>query len=395
MKTSAYQPAPRLAVIFGAALVATPAMAQEVAPPPVVSTQTTPAPAPAQPRVVFAPAAPVVQEAPAATAEPAPQPARARPAQRQSARAAPARASPAAAPRAAAPAPQAQAQPAETPPPAAPAAETAPVPQAAAPVEPVETLPPPPAVETGVVEENVPQRSNWLWIALGAVLAGAIAFALLFRRRRAASEEYAPAAAAPIAAAPIAATEADAAPAGPIGAELHASRAARDELAGIADRPAPVAARPWLELGMRPVRAGTSADEALVEIELIVGNAGDTPAEDVRIAAFMLPPGTRPSEMEALLIEQGGALPPQTIRPGEGTRIDGTLAVHRSEINGSFAPLVVAEARYRLPDGSEGRTAATFQVGIDNGGGIAPIAVDRPAMHDDVSAELRGRPEHV
>src|SRR5690606_11631920 len=138
---------------------------------------------------------------------------------------------------------------------------------------------------------------------------------------------------------------------GPIPAEAHVTRAGAEDLAGIADTRPPVEARPWLEFGMRPVRAGTSSDEALVEFELIVGNAGDRPAEDVRISTFMLLDEASPSEMESLLIENGDAssVPPQTIRPGEGACVDTTLAVHRSEVNGRFAPIVVADARYRLP----------------------------------------------
>src|SRR3569623_2047530 len=49
----------------------------------------------------------------------------------------------------------------------------------------------------------------------------------------------------------------------------------------------PVADRPWLEMAMRPVRAGTNVDEALVEIELTVGFSGSVAADDVRISTFM------------------------------------------------------------------------------------------------------------
>lgn len=173
-----------------------------------------------------------------------------------------------------------------------------------------------------------------------------------------------------------------------------------DDLAGIADTHAPVARRPWLELGMRPLRAGTSHKDAMVEVELIVGNAGDTAAEDVRISTFMLPAGSA-TEMDNLLTEHlaDSSAPSVRIDPGEGTCVDAILSVPRSELNGdtSFEPLVVAEARYTLPDGSEGRTSAAFKLGVTDAEGdrFDPIALDRAEIFHTVAAQLHGTPEHV
>jgi hypothetical protein len=181
-------------------------------------------------------------------------------------------------------------------------------------------------------------------------------------------------------------------------ATVHEANA--DDLSGITDAPAPVKRRPWLELGMRPLRAGTSHKEAMVEVELIVGNAGDTPAEDVRISTFMLPAGSD-TEMDRLLTEQPEGTKVETvdIAPGEGACVDAIMSVPRAELNGdpSFAPLVVAEARYKLPDGSEGRTAAAFKVGVTDADGdrFDPIALDRAEIFHTVAAQLHGTPEHV
>jgi len=58
---------------------------------------------------------------------------------------------------------------------------------------------------------------------------------------------------------------------------------------------------------------------------------------------------------------------------------------------------VLADARYRLPDGSEGRTAAAFTIGrVDGGDVLMPIAVeDEPAMYADIEARLHSVPAKV
>jgi hypothetical protein len=148
---------------------------------------------------------------------------------------------------------------------------------------------------------------------------------------------------------------------------------------------------------MRPVRAGTSSDEALVELELTVANSGDMTAKDVRISTFLLKDGDA-GDMERLLTEHESSVPPVTIAAGEGTRVDATLALRRDELQSqgdNFSPMVVADARYTMADGTEGRTSATFRVGLWDGDGIEPIEIGRPQMHDNVAAELHGTPEHA
>lgn len=105
------------------------------------------------------------------------------------------------------------------------------------------------------------------------------------------------------------------------------------------------------------------------------------------------------SEMESLLSDRATdtAVPPVTIEPGDGTRIDAHLAVPKGDMGRVFNPVVVAEARYTLADGSEGRTSAMFKIGRPSpvAEGVGPIGATRPHMVDDVEAELLGTPEHA
>ncbi|TGX54281.1 hypothetical protein E5A73_09245 [Sphingomonas gei] len=425
---------PRAALLIGAALLATPAFAQEaptqtVTPPPIAATAE-PAPAPA-PRIEMAPSAPIVQPAP----PPGPRPETATEAApravhsatrstqtRQTARtAAPARqAAPAPVAEPAAPAPVAQSP--------APVAET-PVQTAAAPAP--APVAPAPAAETTTTQTVTSNGSSLPWLLGGLllVLAGAAAF-LLMRRRSDETDEVEPVYEepvaprvyeAPVAAAPVveprrtpevspfmAATAAAAiAPAAiPSAAEEIAeahveaelAEPETEDLAGVTDAPAPVANRPWLEFGLRPVRAGTSEEEALVDVELTVGNSGDVPARNVRISTFMLADADG-GEMESLLTGRvtDTAVPPVTIEPGDGTRVDAHLAVPKGEMGRVFNPVVIAEARYTLADGREGRTSAMFKIGRPSAvsEGVGPIGATRPHMVDDVEAELLGAPEHA
>jgi hypothetical protein len=412
---------PRAALLIGAALLATPAFAQDtqtVAPPPVVSTvpQAAPAPAPAPaPATTFAPSAPVVQAVPDVPTPQTPPHATARPATRttttstrQTTRTtAPAAAAPAVAVPAAQPAAPA-AQPVEQP---APVAATPPETTPAAPVQADTTT-------TTTTKEATPrQNALWPWLLGGALIVAGIIAALLFRRRteydEVYEEAYEPAYAEPAAVtdpifapkhepevAPVIApmvTQEELAEPVTIAEDAEIVKADSDDVADLTAA-APHSKRPWLEFGMRPVRAGTSSDEAMVDIELTVANSGDMPANNVRISAFLLKEGEA-GDMERLLTEHETSVPPVTIGAGEGTRVDATLALRKDEVqaNGAnFSPVVVADARYTMADGTEGRTSATFRVGLWNDGeGIEPIGIGRPQMHDNVAAELEGVPEHA
>ena len=196
----------------------------------------------------------------------------------------------------------------------APAVTPAPAPETAAPAAPApEAAAPAPATTTETVTEAAP---IWPWVLGLLIVLGAIGL-FVMRRRRAdedteayyeepyvaapevqpepapirAEPAFAPAEAPQfLRAAPLA--EADEEPVYdvplPVAAEestvAHAEAA---EVAELTAADAPVADRPWLEFALRPVRAGISADEAVVEIELTVGNSGSVKAKDVRISTFL------------------------------------------------------------------------------------------------------------
>ena len=418
-------------------LLAVPAVAQDqqtpVAPPPVVTTAP-PAPAPAAP-VQAAPVqtAPVqtVQTEPVETLPPpdvtperaAPRATRA-PAQARTTTQRSTTTRTATAPVVAAPA----ATPAPAPAPVAAAPETTPV-VTPAPVQQASTTT---AQTTTTALAPANTGFNWAspWLALlGVGLIALVGFIMMARRRRAdAYEAYdepvayeepvrepAPIvpepviAAAPIArpdaqflrreapratAAPIVADEQVAAPVAGTGELVESTDS--DVEALTAGNP-PVADRPWLEMAMRPVRAGTNVDEALVEIELTVGNSGSVAADDVRISTFMFATAPAADEMERLLLERDGeGVPSVRIKPGEGTTLEATLALPRSSLNGSVSPVIVADARYPLPGGGEGHTAASFRISVsDDGETMTPIPTDRAHMFDEVSAELEGVPERA
>ncbi|SMF74321.1 hypothetical protein SAMN06295910_2230 [Allosphingosinicella indica] len=177
------------------------------------------------------------------------------------------------------------------------------------------------------------------------------------------------------------------------------TQAEAEDIEAMAASSDPDAGRPWLEFMMRPVRAGTNDDDAVVEFDLTVGNTGSVPAHDVRISSWMFAAGSpQESEMERMLIEPpaDAKLSRVSIEPGDAARVEAAVALPRSALRGSVLPVVVADARYTLPDGTEGRTSASFAVGLPSGEGLEAFAVDMPSgLHEGVEARLHGEPERV
>lgn len=441
-----------IALLLAAVALPSTALAQEtVTPPPVlVPSQQTPAPAPApatstpatgESRTRIAPGVMEQAEQEARERAAAARAERAEARQQRAARAAPApeRAEPA--PRAAAPAPE--------PAPAEPAAPVAATPETAAPVEaaPPVAEPPVTTTEPAATPEPASEGGSSLWLILAALglAAAAIAAFLLMRRRRdddAVYESYqaepeparapvvrdepvrsepirdvttpAPRLADPIAAAPLfvnrpavaetpaAIEESDE----PQPALEHAELVTPDaeDIEAVLGGAKPQGGRPQLELAMRPTRAGMSRRGAMVEFELTVANAGGAPAEDVRIGAFMLGDNSAASsEIERLLMNPpiDQVVPAERIEPGDGTRLNASVTLPREQVDAvaddGFTPVLIADARYRLPDGGEGRTAAAFTIGRVNGGeALVPIALqDDPAMYADIEARLHSVPAKV
>ncbi|WP_114950925.1 hypothetical protein [Sphingosinicella terrae] len=428
-------------LLAGIALPLNPASGQAPAasPPPLVDapppTATAPAPAPAPvslapPPVVRAPA-PRIEAAPAAEApaatQPRTEPARTRAETGTATRrtSAPARAAPAADTPARAPAP-------------APVAETALPPAPPAALPPPVDLPPPADLPAATTEMPAEGTGAWPWLLVALGVAGLGLFAWMLMRRRRRSDEmvyedeyhpveepasparpdlayFTPAAAAAALATPAIAQEPEpyVAPTAAVAPAADSSMAweepaeavasadhveitepdAADVEALAADSRAPMG-RPWLEFLMRPIRAGTTGDETRVEFELTVGNTGSVPAEDVRISTWMFAAGSAAeSEMERMLIEPpaDAKLSEVTIAAGDGARVEAALALPKTGEGEAVLPVVVADARYRLPDGSEGRTSASFQVGLPGEEALEPFPVDRTSgLLETVEARLHG-----
>ena len=333
-------------LLAGAAIPAAAQDAQPVTPPiitPAPAPAATPAPAPtASPGITFAPQAPVVQAVPpppapppeaAATEAPAPRATSTRQRTTQvqqrsvrtttrSAASAPSAAAPAAAaPAAVAPAPAPSPQP-----------QITPAPEAAAPTAPATTPAAPPA------QEEISSAAAWAFLAIPVIAILGLIALLVARRRRARAEAfddtyYTPVeetvVAEPVAAAPVAAVA--------------------DEAAG----------RPWIDIGLRPVRAEDGLD-----VEVTVSNSGDAPAHDVRVSTWMLN-GAESSEGERALIEarSGAQIATVDVAPGDNESVDTTVALPSD----AGTPILVAEARYPLPMGGEGRIAATFEIDVVEG----------------------------
>jgi hypothetical protein len=180
------------------------------------------------------------------------------------------------------------------------------------------------------------------------------------------------------------------------GAGLSVHEADRADMEALNASSSPEGHRPWLEFLMRPVRAGTTDDETLVEFELTVGNTGTVAAEDVRISTWLL--AGSGSEMESALIEPpaDAATSETRIAPGDGAKVDASIALPRARLQGDVLPVVVADARYSLPGGGEGRTSARFAVGLPSGDGLQPFAVALgEGLSENIEARLEGEPEHV
>jgi hypothetical protein len=401
----------------------TPPASQTAEPPASSAAQPTPTPAPTQPAQTTPPEERVVAEQPAAT-EPAtatPPAARNRPAARTAPRTA-----------ARAPVPVSARSVAVRPAPVvAPAPGAGPAPAEALPAEvpgaalPVEELPAPPAAETDTVPAAVQPAaqdesgSNLPWIL--AILAGlgALAFFLMRRRRDdevhgevyeqdhrpapvAAEPAAIPVSAAPVSAAPVAAAVSPApVAAAPAAAALVASAplvAAAAPLAATgvaAPRPAAPRGRPEIDLSMSPIRAGVEGEGARVEFQLTLGNRGTVSAEDVRVSTWMLAAGSSNEEQMLIAPADHADTPPVTIAAGEERTMNAQVGLPTSQVEGeAVLPVVIADARYRLPDGSEGHTTARFAVGVPDGEELAHFAIHNPSgMHEGVVARELGEIE--
>jgi hypothetical protein len=237
-----------------------------------------------------------------------------------------------------------------------------------------------PADTTTTIDTATPADTNgssglplWAWLLAGLGLA-AIILGLLTRRRRAVVEEdyvvTEPAVyAEPVRAEPVSDYQA------PI---VAPAMAAMPPLADTIDE-----GEPQIEFEMRPVRAGVGEDDARVDFELGVTNSGTATARDVRVSAWMLGANSPArSEAEDALIER------VDIGAGEDANVEASVGLPRSGLSeDAIIPVVVAEATFTRPDGSEGRTTATYQVGVPDGEDMVYFDVENPSgLHGGVVA---------
>ncbi|HEX8309012.1 MAG TPA: hypothetical protein VF645_11415 [Allosphingosinicella sp.] len=257
-----------------------------------------------------------------------------------------------------------------------PPVATAPLPPPVAQTPPLEVLPETPPAPVATTVETRDSRDSFLpWLLGGLVLLGALAFFALRRRRPSVVHDervYEPAPAptvVPVAAAPIVTPVEKVVPAG----------------------------RPELDLTMRPVRAGVSGSDARVEFELTVGNSGPVAAENVRISTWMLAAGSSEAESALIVPRDHADTAPVTIGAGESRTMEASVALPTAEVDGdAVLPVVIADARYRLPDGSEGRTSASFAVGVPDGEGLAHFGIENPSgLHEGVVARPLREPQRI
>jgi Meckel syndrome type 1 protein len=326
----------------------------------------------------------------------------------------------------------------------APAAAPAPAPVAQAPAEtasppaPIETLPPPAAPEetvpAGQAQSTAP-RTPLPWIIGGGLLLLALisGYLLFFSRRRTDEvyethyepapprEEVArePSFVPPIEVAPVAAAEpvffrpvadpvpepraamqpvADEPTALPPPEEVSVAEADQADIEALAASSAPVAGRPWLEFLMRPLRAGTNRDNTIVQFELTVGNTGNVDARNVRISTWVVAAGEGTDMERSLIVPADAHVEAVNIDAGEGATVEAKIGLAKDGIDETVLPVVVADARYTLPDGTEGRTHASFAVGVPaaESGELEPFLTDRSSgLRENVEARLYGEPERV
>jgi hypothetical protein len=153
--------------------------------------------------------------------------------------------------------------------------------------------------------------------------------------------------------------------------------------------------RPAIDFSIRPVRAGVDGDGARVEFELTVGNSGPVAAEDVRVSTWMLASAASEGERALIAPADHADTPPVNIPAGEERTLSAAVGLPTAEVSGdAVLPVVVADASFRLPDGSTGHATARFAVGVPDGEELAHFAVDNPSgLHEGVVARELGETE--
>jgi hypothetical protein len=242
----------------------------------------------------------------------------------------------------------------------------------------------------------VVDRTPWGMIVLGIIGLGAILLAFMFARRRgrrtASTTRTKPRAAQTQVRTPLAPVSTAPKPnAAPKPKPVLRETAKPAEAKRASQAAASTGERPWIGLSLAPICAGTTDDGTMVQYELIVDNASDVEAHDVRVSSFLID-GVRSSAAEQALIEPLGETQSSTVDIAANGSVPITTTIHvdRKDLTGdTFQPKIIAEARYPLPGGGEGHFAARFAIGITDGDAIKAVGLsDGEGIHEDVGAEL-------
>lgn len=147
------------------------------------------------------------------------------------------------------------------------------------------------------------------------------------------------------------------------------------------------ALRPWIEIGVQPLRCIVTDATATIEFELDLFNSGSAPARDVHVSAVVVNAGPdQDRDLTAFFARPAGpgeriaAIPPL-----KHVTVTTQLSVARSEIQPLeiggrqvFVPLIAFNAIYLRGAGAgDGQTSVAYLVGRDNQGEkLAPFRLD-------------------
>lgn len=163
--------------------------------------------------------------------------------------------------------------------------------------------------------------------------------------------------------------------------------------------PAIPAERAWIELELRPRRAGLNMLTATADVDVLVRNRGSADAVNVRLDARLTSArADQDAELGQIFADTRGrtAAPPFTLAPGGERVVRALVTLPREAINvltaaerPMFVPVVTLNARYALGGAGEGQTAQAFALGIERAGAakLAPFWLDAPSrMFEAVAA---------
>ncbi|WP_019516089.1 hypothetical protein [Sphingomonas sp. Mn802worker] len=159
--------------------------------------------------------------------------------------------------------------------------------------------------------------------------------------------------------------------------------------------------RAWIELELRPRRAGVNLVTATADVEIVVRNRGEIETRNVRLDARLTSArADQDAELGQIFAQIGGrpAATPFSLAPGAERVVRALVTLPRDNINvltaadrPMFVPVVTVNARYVPSDAAagEGQTAQAFALGIERPGAakLAPFWLDGPArMFETVAA---------